>query len=40
MGNAKSLATFDNYHLPRKNAIYHFVIFTDICGEEDFRCRG
>ena len=24
----------DNYHLPRKNARYLFVIFTDICGED------
>jgi len=29
---------FNNYHLPRKNASYRFVIFTDIRGEEDFRC--
>jgi len=25
---------FDTYHLTRKNAIYHFVIFTDVCGED------
>ena len=23
-----------NYHLPRKNAIYLLIIFTDICGED------
>jgi len=34
--DSRSLAMFDTYHLPRKHTRYLFLIFTDICGVEDF----
>jgi len=37
--NSEDLAIFDNYHLPLKNSSFDNIIFTDICGEEEFRCR-
>ena len=32
--DGNSLAIINNYHLPRENATFRFVIFTDICGED------
>jgi len=34
------LATSDNYHRPRKNTRYLFIIFTDICGEDRTSLAG
>jgi len=37
--DSSSLPIFDNYHLPRENASFDIIIFTDIRGEDDFRWR-